>query len=1182
MLSKLLQLFELPKIGFILPVFLLMINASHLFAQSAGTLNQSKLEQFEDAILKGEDFLKKQDYPNAKAHYKKALEIDPTAKYPKDKLAIIRKFYTDPADEQCFDQAMKSGDVAFAAGKFDEAGSQYEIALNVKPDDKEARDKLSSAREKDQISKEALKNYNNNIQSADKLYTAGDMAGARLKYQAAADAMPGQTYALSRIKEIDSKAVADKTLRENYEKALAEGDEAYMNRDFTSAKLKYEYAQSLKPGENYPKSMLERVAQGMAEMKDQKASYNAIIAGADKLFASDSYHEAAQAYQSALKLFPAESYPKAQLDKINGLLRQKRQLDEEYESIVTNADKLLNNKQLSEAKLEYQRANNLKPEEAYPKQKIEEIAAMLLALKEEDRIKAYQKSIQEADELARNNNIETALEKYQDAIQIKNDESYPRQRIDELNKMLETQKEQRMAYNKALAEGDAKYGEKKYEEAITLYQKALTFVPGEPYPQQQIKTAQQAIDANHKNEDSYSKLIANADKLYNDGELEPAMENYNAALSIKPGNEYPKAQIEKINDLLKKLRQDDEQYQKYLTEADLQFGNNQYDAARVSYQKASAIKPDEPYIKQKLSEIDKANKEIAQNKAAYQSFVTQADNSFKSGELTGAAENYRKALLILPGETYPQQKLNEIEQLIANRKSLEENYNNYIEQGNQLALENKTVEAIPAYRKALNLKPDEKYPAEQIDLLNAIIAKQKSIDDSYTAVVTKADELFKAGNYTEATKSYKEAASIKPSELYPAQQISKIESIVKMQKDAAENYLRLIAQADKEAVANDLEKAIFTYQQASQIKPDELYPREQIQKLNDKISAKASSDKAYNEAIAEADGKFANAEYSPALEAYQLAASIQPESVYASDQIKITEYKIAEASLQEQKYQQLIVDGDAFFAASELEKGRTAYNAALTIKPGQTYPAQKIAEIDAMLEKQRSITDQEYNDKIASADRLFNLKDYTSAIKDYEKATALKPAENYPKDKLLEINTILMERSRNQLEAYNKLILNADQFYQQKIYDQAIDAYAEAQLARPDEAYPREMIIKIRKYMEDHAMVNLISEPVVISRDTEKKIKFSPIDIRLRKNNYIILKARKTAEPEPKVYLNYGADGQKNGGIVLKSIRSEETGDYMVRVSMQDRWYRYDNNWISIYAEGADVEISSMQIAQGD
>jgi hypothetical protein len=168
------------------------------------------------------------------------------------------------------------------------------------------------------------------------------------------------------------------------------------------------------------------------------------------------------------------------------------------------------------------------------------------------------------------------------------------------------------------------------------------------------------------------------------------------------------------------------------------------------------------------------------------------------------------------------------------------------------------------------------------------------------------------------------------------------------------------------------------------------------------------------------------------------------------------------------------------------------------------------------------------------------------------------------------------------MEAYNKLIMNADRLYQDKIFDQAIDAYNEAALAKPDEVYPIDMISKIRKYLEDHAIVDLVNNPTAIDKDTEKKFNFSPIEMRLRKNNYISIKARKTSETDPKVYVNYGKGSQKNGGIVLRSITTDENGDFLVRVSIQDKWYREDNNWIGIYAEGGSIEISKMQIAQGD
>jgi hypothetical protein len=66
------------------------------------------------------------------------------------------------------------------------------------------------------------------------------------------------------------------------------------------------------------------------------------------------------------------------------------------------------------------------------------------------------------------------------------------------------------------------------------------------------------------------------------------------------------------------------------------------------------------------------------------------------------------------------------------------------------------------------------------------------------------------------------------------------------------------------------------------------------------------------------------------------------------------------------------------------------------------------------------------------------------------------------------------------------------------------------------------------------------------------------------------------------VFINYGKDDAKSGGFVLKGIESDESSDYLLRISIQDKWYRVDNNWISLYPEGGDIEITSIQISQGD
>ena len=118
--------------------------------------------------------------------------------------------------------------------------------------------------------------------------------------------------------------------------------------------------------------------------------------------------------------------------------------------------------------------------------------------------------------------------------------------------------------------------------------------------------------------------------------------------------------------------------------------------------------------------------------------------------------------------------------------------------------------------------------------------------------------------------------------------------------------------------------------------------------------------------------------------------------------------------------------------------------------------------------------------------------------------------------------------------------------------------------------------------MVDHAIQDLFSQTLLITEGNEKKFTFSAIDLKQRKNNYILLKARSAGKTAPKVFLNYGKDNQKNGGIVLRSLDKKEISDYLIRISVQDKWYREDNNWISLFVETGDIEISKVQIAAGD
>ena len=269
-------------------------------------------------------------------------------------------------------------------------------------------------------------------------------------------------------------------------------------------------------------------------------------------------------------------------------------------------------------------------------------------------------------------------------------------------------------------------------------------------------------------------------------------------------------------------------------------------------------------------------------------------------------------------------------------------------------------------------------------------------------------------------------------------------------------------------------------------------------------------------------------------------------------------------------------------ASKNLAEALNAYQNALEIKPNEEYPKSKIAEINSALSAQKEELEKMYNSYIAQGDQLAGAKDYAGAKSAFTKASGIKPSETYPKQRITEITKITEEIELARRVEYNKAIGEADKLYNSKIFDQAIDAYEAAAVINPGDAYPAQQISKIRRLMSDNAILDLYSQNLTIKAGDEKKFNFTAIEPRLRKNNYILLKAHSTGKGTSKVYLNYGKDGLKNGGIVLRSIDKTTINDYLIRISIQDKWYREDNNWISLFVETGEIEITKVQIAAGD
>ena len=67
-----------------------------------------------------------------------------------------------------------------------------------------------------------------------------------------------------------------------------------------------------------------------------------------------------------------------------------------------------------------------------------------------------------------------------------------------------------------------------------------------------------------------------------------------------------------------------------------------------------------------------------------------------------------------------------------------------------------------------------------------------------------------------------------------------------------------------------------------------------------------------------------------------------------------------------------------------------------------------------------------------------------------------------------------------------------------------------------------------------------------------------------------------------KMLVSFGQDASKTGGVVLQVPKGEGGKDYIIRIGALYKWFSEDNNWISIYPEGGDIEVALIRISKSD
>ncbi|MEX2485047.1 MAG: hypothetical protein WED10_10820 [Brumimicrobium sp.] len=1031
-------------------------------------------------------------------------------------------------------------------------------------------DLLAEAEDK---SKENEAKYNALIKEADGLFESEKYEEALEKYEEALH-VPGkqaEEHPNKRLMEIEDilQQLAEKELEESqsnqeYQNLLDEAENLTENKEYDNAIDKYHEALKIKPEEQFPHDKIEEIKELQKTEQEEKA-YNDLITEADNLFEKETYNEASEKYKEAAKLLPEKDYPRDQIKLIDEKLAAQKELEankEKYEAAIAEADRLFNEEKYERSIVEYEKAIGFNDEANHPKDQIE-IAEEKLKEQEEQakNQEEFDALVKAGDQLFNSKNYNDAISKYDDALALMSSSEVEKKRQDAADALaaLENEKQTEEKINELLASAKSSFDSEEYENALTDYNKVLELE----------KTNKKAIEGKNKSEQAlkkqnelnaakieFNELVSKADDLYDTEKWVEAEKMYQAANKVIEDDAHVSKRLSDVKLKIeenKELAEQQEKIQELLDQAARQKSDELWDKAIASYEEILDLNANHTEAKDLLDETKALRDESIANKekqAKFDKLKSEADQLFANKKWKESKEIYLEAKEVLPSEKVDDQlKIIEKElSKLSSEKEREENYNKAIEEAEVFESSEEYQKAIDKYNDALAYKEndataknrikdlekkikeiedeqlkEEKYQAaiedgnkalDDKDFAKAIklfddaleikpvdpnalklkkdakaeLDKLQSNEEQYQNLLAEGKAEKEEGELEKAKRTYEDAQQMRPNDPIPQNAIVEIDELLRQreevlaenenQKELEKSYQNKLDLANVAAQNFKYEKAIEHLKEASKIKPEEEFPKKKIneyQTLLDQIEEQNSKGDKYKNVIRKADAAFDSKNYKESIELYNEALGVKEEDEYANSQIIKAKNYIENKENEEmlEAYQEVIERANLSFNTTEYEEALELYEEALTVKPGDKFASNRRDEtrqiLDDLASKAESNKEDEdeFNRLIKEADEYFDNESYIDAKEAYEKALEIKSNDVYAIERAQESVTLAKSKVNAGDEArYQKILTKADEYFDAENYDKAKSLYERALGLRSYDEYPKDKLVEIKRILE--------------------------------------------------------------------------------------------------------------------
>ncbi|MFA8449317.1 MAG: hypothetical protein ACEPOW_01330 [Bacteroidales bacterium] len=1041
--------------------------------------------------------------------------------------------------------------------------------------------------------------YQDAITAANKYFDKEDYQNAKAYYQIALQKKPDDKIAKSKLKESISLLRGAMEKKYAYQDQIDIADKYFEEEDYLQAVDAYKVAKSISPNETYPNQQIAKANKLHKENAEKRVEFDKLKASAQEAFDKKDYDNAIDLLENALDLFDKDKETKQQIEEIEDV-RDKYEKDKRsYGKYIRRADYLYSRKRYKDALEQYMAANKVFPDEEVPMQRIKELPSLI------DQQYRYDRAVDKADSLYVKKEFRKSKAFYEQALEINPEENFPQSMISKIDdKFLANEKAVEEDYQKAIFVGDSLFVAQNWESAQNEFALAKSIKPDEEYPKLKLEEIESRLAAKRSDESSaaqFEALLTSAQSLFNDQKYKEAKSTYEEALNLRPEDQEVLAKVKEIENLITNLaadKENQEKFEKAMAQGDEFLMNKAYQKSVDAFKFAVEIYPDNELA---VSKLKIAQDELEANTLSpemlekYNSLITKGDEELKVEKLEEARSSYMQAIAIKSSDPYPQTQILTIDakiKAIEDARSKEENYNIALKKATEFMLAEKFYEARNQYNKALKIYPDKTDIADKLKSLNVkitAIEKQMAIDKAFNSAMNNGETSFKVAQYSKAKKFWEQAITIKPNDNTPKEKLQmlkeKLEEIAR-EKAILKQFNGIVAQAKDLKNKKQYKKSLELYESANKLKPNynEVDKRiAEVKKIIADLEELARKKKEYDAFIVSADKFLETKAYNEALVEFEKAQKVFPKETYPKSQINKIKATLAEIERQKKidaAYKLAMDSASQFLANEKWGEARSKFNEAVKLKPKMQEPRVKIKEIDQKLEEMRAEIERKFKTATLKADRAMVEENYKIALENYRIASNLKPKDVMARKKVNDSQSAYNAQLKALMDAYDQSIGLADNYYNTRAYDRAITAYEEARDIKPDEAYPVEMIKKITDYLEKNAIVSLNSGDEAIPSNTTKTYKFTPVPTKVRKSNFLLVRAKTDGNSEVKVQVSYGKDGSKNGGAILTIKPGKDTRDYLIRIGSQYKWFSQDNNWLSFYPQNGNVTFSLVQVSK--